>query len=196
MLWLDGTGNSGKDFDGIAKHIPDTPTTGTVGGINAATWSFWRSRSQVGTKASAAYDTLRANMTTIFYQCSIGGTEKKPTRAIARQTIFEAYESLLVAIESLTKDANGDPYADIAFDNGEISFKGIPFGYDEQATPTDNVWFLNSNYIKLTILRGAWLKMKDAVEPANQLSAIHRVFTVGNLCSSARRHLGVVYDIT
>lgn len=41
-LYGDGTGNSGKNLTGLQAAISDTPATGTYGGINRATWSFWR----------------------------------------------------------------------------------------------------------------------------------------------------------
>ena len=42
-LYLDGTGNAGKNLTGLGAAVPDAPTTGTYGGINRATYSFWRS---------------------------------------------------------------------------------------------------------------------------------------------------------
>lgn len=40
QCWSDGTGNSSKDIAGVQHIISTTPTTGTVGGINRATFSF------------------------------------------------------------------------------------------------------------------------------------------------------------
>ena len=42
-IYLDGTGNSGKNITGLAAAVPDSPSTGTYGGINRASFSFWRS---------------------------------------------------------------------------------------------------------------------------------------------------------
>ena len=42
MIFGDGTGNSGKDMLGLQAIVDDDPTTGTLGGINRATNSFWR----------------------------------------------------------------------------------------------------------------------------------------------------------
>lgn len=41
-LYGDGTGNGGKAITGLAAAVSDTPSSGTYGGINRATWSFWR----------------------------------------------------------------------------------------------------------------------------------------------------------
>ncbi len=196
MLFGDGTGNGGKDFDGLSKIIPDDPTTGTVGGINAGTWSFWRSRAQSGAKTTSAYDNFKTAHETTYNLCTLGGAAKKPTGIVSSRQMLEVYNTFLIAIENLVKDGNGESEADLSWPTDAIAFKGIPWVYDEQITLTDNTYFINKNFLQLTTLKGAWLKMKDPVEPGNQLTSIHRVMTVGNLCASARRHLGVCYDIT
>jgi hypothetical protein len=48
----------------------------------------------------------------------------------------------------------------------------------------------------MVYLKGAWMKMKDAVEPSNQLSQVYRLFTMANMATNNSRRLGVVYSIT
>lgn len=36
-IYLDGTGNGGKNITGLGAAVPDAPTTGTYGGIDRAT---------------------------------------------------------------------------------------------------------------------------------------------------------------
>lgn len=43
-LYSDGTGSGGKEIDGLAKQVATDPTTGVVGGIDRATWTFWRNK--------------------------------------------------------------------------------------------------------------------------------------------------------
>lgn len=194
MLYADGTGNASKDFDGLNKVISTTPSTGTVGGINAATFSFWRNKQTSGAKTTNAFDNLRSTMTSVFNQCSLGGTERQPTGGVTDRASFEGYEGLLTNIERLYRtDAKNN--GDIGFLNDAIAFKGKPLIYDENCN-AGNLYWVNNNYLKLAYLKGGWMKMKDPIEPANQLSRVHRVITVGNLCASARRHLGVVSGIT
>jgi hypothetical protein len=194
MLYGDGTGNGGQDMDGLAKIIATDPTTGTVGGINAATFTFWRNKQTSGAKTTTAFDNLRTTLTSVFNQCSLGGTEKIPTGVIMDRTSFQGYEGLLVAVEKIERrdKASG---GDIGFLNQAIEFKGIPMVYDENAT-AGIAYFVNNRFLKLTYLKGGWMKMKEPVEPGNQLAVSYRVMTFGNLCASARRHLGCVTAIT
>jgi hypothetical protein len=195
MLYGDGTGNSGLDMDGVAKIISSTPTVGSVGGINAGTWSFWRNKQSAATNTATAFDNLEAALRSVYNQCSLGGTEKIPTGLVTDRNTFQGYESLLVDIERLVKDGGGEADPDLGWLNDALQFKGCPMVYDE-ACPSATAYFVNRAYLKLTILRGGWLKMKEPIEPANQLAVVHRVMTVGNLCASARRHLGVVTAIS
>lgn len=45
MLWRDGTQDSAKQSPGITAYILDVPAVGTTGGLNRATYSWWRNRS-------------------------------------------------------------------------------------------------------------------------------------------------------
>ena len=47
-LYSDGTGAGGKEIDGLNAAVPLDPTTGTYGGIDRATWTFWQSKIRVG----------------------------------------------------------------------------------------------------------------------------------------------------
>lgn len=194
-LYGDGTGNGGLTFDGLAKVISSTPTTGVVGGIDPATWTFWRNRQNAGTKSATAFDNLRSALTTTFNQCSLGGIERQPTGIIMDRPSFEGYEGQLVAVERIVRDGGKAGAGDIAFLNDAINFKGKPLMYDENATAA-TAYLVNNQFLKLAYLQGGWMKMKEPVEPSNQLAMVYRVLTVGNLCASARRHLGVVTAIS
>lgn len=195
MLFGDGTGNAGKDMLGLLAIIPDNPLVGSVGTINAGLWSFWRSRQQSGQNGGTTpFDNLRAALESVHNQCSLGGTEKKPTGVVTDRASFEGYIATLTNIERLVKDSGGSADPDLGWLNDAIEFKGLPMVYDEQANAA-RAYMVNKNFLKLLILQGAWLKMLAPVEPSNQLARIHRVMTVGNLCASARRHLGVVTGI-
>jgi hypothetical protein len=43
-LYSDGTGSGGKEIDGLNKQVAVDPTTGSPGGIDRGTWTFWRNK--------------------------------------------------------------------------------------------------------------------------------------------------------
>lgn len=192
-LWGDGSGNGGLDMDGLQKIIATAPTSGTVGGINRATFSFWRNQQLAGTKTTNAFDNLRSAMRTVYNKCSRGGTDEVPTGWITDRPTFEGYESLLVANERYNKDGKLRG-GDAGFDNNALLFKGAKGLYDEDAV-AGNLYFLNNKFLKLVYYKGGWMKMYPQVDPANQLANVHKVATFAQLCTSESRRLGVVTAI-
>ena len=67
-LYSDGTGASGKQVDGLNAAVPLDPTSGTYGGIDRATWTFWRN--QFRDVANTA--TMQADMNTLWAACNRG----------------------------------------------------------------------------------------------------------------------------
>ena len=185
-----GLGIGSNDSDGIQKLISSTPTTGSVGGVNRGTFSFWRNRQNSGAKTSVIYDNLRSAIRTTWNQCSLGGIKMKPTHIVMDQTTFGGYEGILIANEQIMT-ADKQKRADAGILQGALLFKDAPVFFDEDA-PADSVYLLNNEVLKFVYLKGGWMKLKDEVEPSNQLAAVRRIATFGNLCTSGSRHLGVV----
>lgn len=194
-LFSDGTGNSSKDIGGLAHIVATTPTSGTVGSINrgSAAGTFFRNQQASGAKSSTAFDNLRATMRTVYNNCSAGVNAKHPDYGVTDQTVFEGYESLLIANEQVTSKGKGD--FDAGFKNEYAMFKGIPLSYDEDCT-SGALYFLNHANLKLAYQKGYWMKGFPSVDPANQTVEIFKVMTIANLISNNPRRLGVITAIT
>jgi hypothetical protein len=190
-LFSDGTGNSGKDIGGLQHIIATDPTTGTVGTINRANFSFWRSQQTLGTNTTSAFDNLRASMRSIYNLCSNGVGDAHPTGAVTTRTVFEGFEGLLLANERFTSKDD----ADGGFKNETLKFKGAKISYDNDA-PSGNLYFFNPKFLKLAYKKGAWFKMLEPREPANQTVTVYPVRTMCNLITTNARRLGVVTVIT
>ena len=194
QMWSDGTGNSSQDIGGLQHLISTTPTTGTVGGINRATWSFHRNRQNSGAKTATDFDNLRSSWTTTYNQCSLGGVKKQPTKVLTTRTVLEGYEGTLTQQVRYDK-ADRHKDGDAAFLNEALRFKGADVFYDEDAA-TGNAYFINNDDLKADYLKGGWMKMYPEVDPANQLANVHKVATFANMGAGVFRHLGVVSAIT
>ena len=192
-----GAAVGANDIDGLQKLISVAPTSGTVGGINRAVFSFWRNQAADGGKTTNPGDNLRSVMISVWNDCTLGGVKMKPKAGIFDQASFELYERILLANERVTREDKSKG-ADAGILAGSLQFKDAPVFYDED-TPTaangGRCYFVNPEVLKFTYLKGGWMKMKKPVEPADQLSSVHRIATFGNLSLDSGRHLGVVYDI-
>ena len=148
-LHASGTGNGGKAVDGLGNLVSSTPTTGTVGGINRANFSFFRNQQASGAQSAAAFDNLRAVMRSIYNQCSNGMGDAHPEFAVTTRTVFEGFEGLLLANERFTSKDSGEG----AFKNEVLKFKGAKISYDVAATASE-LRFLNTRFLKLVYKSG------------------------------------------
>lgn len=189
-----GDGSAANDVDGIQHIISTTPTSGSVGGIPRANFSFWRNRQNSGAQSVSAYDNLRSALTTTYNQCSLGGIKNTPRWVCTDRPSFQGYEQILVAIEQI-ESMRVKRNADIAFDNEMLKFKGANMYYDEDA-PSGNAYLYNNVNLKVAYYKGGWMKMYPPRDPYNQLMLVHKVATFCNMITNASRHLGVVNGIT
>ena len=144
MLYGDGTGNGGKDFNGLGNLID---SSGTVGGIDSSTNTWWRS-----TETAVGGALTLAVMATAYNTASRGNDH--PDMIVTTQTLFEKYESLLTAqvrYQDTTKANSG-------FQN--LMFKQTPVVFDVSCT-SGVMFFMNSKYLKLVGMNGHWFATSE-----------------------------------
>jgi hypothetical protein len=193
-MYGDGTGTGGKVLGGLGLLVPVNPALGTMGGINRATYTFWRSQQVTGTMTTAPFDNLQASMRRLYNLCSNGVNGGHPSFAVTTMTIFEAYEAMLVKNERYVREGKSDKGVS-GFKGDSLMFKDIDIAYDI-ACPAGLLYMLNTDNLKLAYQTGYWMKGFPAVDPANQTADIFKVMTIANLYTNNPRRLGVITAIT
>jgi hypothetical protein len=179
----------------IKDMISATPTASLViGGINQQTWPFWRNKQTAGTLTALAYDNLRPALRSVYNQCSRGGLVEHPTAILFRRQEFEGYESTLIPGERFTT-ADKDKSGQGAFNNDVLKFKAAEAFYDEDLDVND-AFLYNPKWLKIAYLKGYWMKMRDKIEPVNQLTSSQAIRTHWAFTTDQRRRLGRVTNIT
>ena len=175
MFYADGTGNSGKNWNGLGNLVE---SGNTVGGINSATAGneYWRSYEE---NTAGALTLLQ--MATAYNSVSVGNDH--PDVILTTQTLFEKYESLLQPQLRYTDTKT----ADAGFQN--LLFKSAPIMYDVHCT-AGVMYFLNSKYIKLVGHSDKWFAQTDFVRPENQDARFALIMCYGNLVTSNRKKQG------
>ena len=141
-LYGDGTGNGGKNVDGLAAAIAVSPTTGTYGGINRANFTFWRN--QITTGATSA--TMLAKMTEAAIK-QIRGTDKADLY-IAGNNMYQFFVNALQAIQRITTEESGAAgFASLKFYGGGTSADVVLGGGIGAQENTNYMYLLNTNYI-------------------------------------------------
>jgi hypothetical protein len=173
MFYADGTGNSGKDWNGLGNLVE---ASGTVGGINRATSGneYWRSYEENTSTALTL-----AQMSTAYNSVSVGNDH--PDMVLTTQTLFEKYEALLQPQLRYTDTRT----ADAGFQN--LLFKAAPVVYDEHCT-AGIVYFLNSKYLTLVGHSGKWFSQTEFVRPEDLDARYALIMCYGNLtCRNAAK---------
>lgn len=173
MLFADGSGNSGKDFSGLAAVVSAAADLGGIGYTDNAWW-----RSYVESTATALTE---GQMRTAYNTVSKGNDH--PDMILTTQTLFEKYESLL------TPNVR---YADVKMANlgfQNLMFKGAPVAYDSACT-AGVMYFLNSKYIRLVGHSNKWFAQTPFVRPENLDARYSLIMSYGNLTCRNRSRLG------
>lgn len=188
IFFGDGTGNAGKDFDGLANLVSTTPALGTVGGFDRATYTWFRNFQRTyGTVGMDAADKgILFNFRKVYNSISIGNDH--PTLIMTGQDVYELYEAQMTTILQLTKTK----LADAGFD--ALSYKGSALTYSPSA-PSGQARFLNERYIELIINSNADFLMTNWKDIPNQLDRVVQVVVEGNLTINNARMHGVLDTI-
>lgn len=184
---------SGNDLNGLQSLVPDDPTTGTVGGINRATYTFWRSQQTSGAKTTTAYDNLRSAMRTIRLACAKGQGVKFPEYFVTGPNTTSGYEGLLIANERVVSKDTEDANAAFA---GDVYYFGKAKVFWDDDCADARMYALNNSDLMLAYQSGFWFKGYPSVNPANQLLDVFKVETQVQQFVQNPRFLGVITSIS
>lgn len=168
----------GTDPIGLASLIPDDPTTGTLGGISRATEPQWRTSSYAfagslnATNIEEAFDDILMDLT-------LKGD--KPDLILCGRNIMRYYRAAArdKIVYNLSDTSNGKRMMDLGF--GGVSHQNIPMLYDEDC-PVNKVYFINSKYLRLHMLSGVNMKVKQLTAPWDMDVTGSRVVWQGQFC--------------
>ncbi len=182
-LYSDGTVSN--DIGGLQLLIADDPTTGTVGSINRASYTFWRNQlydfSVESVTASAT--TIQSSMNTLYSRCQVQQGEL-PDLIAADDVYFGYYEDSLQTIQRLTDPNRGK----LGFNS--IAYKGAEVFYDPEC-PASHMYFINSNHIFLKYL-GDLFEVGETTRPVNQDVWVTPLVFTGNMTIDNGRVHGVM----
>ena len=184
MLFLDGSGNTNKDWNGLASIVSTAnPPAGAggnaaagLGGIDRVANTWW----QAFVEATVEALTL-SRMTTGYNSVSKGN--EHPDLGLTTQTLFEKYEGLLQPQARYTDMRT----ADGGFQN--LLFKGMTLMFDLYCQ-AGTLYFLNSGYFGLLGHSDTWFKSSPWIKRHDMDARFMSVLAYGNMVVSAPRFQG------
>ena len=191
-IYSDGTGTGGKQITGLQSLVADAPTSGTVGGINRANFSFWQNNvvdvtTDAGGAASAS--TIPIAMRLLWLEVLRG--MDRPDVIVAGSTYFQHYWDSLTDIQRITSDADAKAgFRSIGFNGPGGS---APVMYDPDCSET-RMYFLNTDYLYWRPHRDANIEPLENRNSFNQDAFVVPVIFMGNLTMSNAARQGVIKD--
>lgn len=191
-IYSNGTATSGKQIGGLQLLVADDPTTGTVGGINRATWSFWRNAKFQATSdggAAASATNIQGFMNTL-YNSLVRGTDK-PDLIPADTNYYSFYESSLQTIQRVTDTE----MANLGFVT--LQYKGVPVVLDGGVgggCPTNHLYMLNTKYIFFRPHKDRNMVPLETRQSINQDASVQFIAWAGNMTMSNASLQGVLFQ--
>ena len=196
-IYLDGTGNSGKNITGLAAAVPDAPGSGTYGGISRTTWSFWRSQKYSGVTdggSAVSASNIQAYMDALAVSL-IRGTDK-PDLIVADNNFYRLYLQSLQSIQRISDggaSSAGAGFASLKYYGAGMASDVVLDGGIGAAATANHMWFLNTKYLMFRPHKDRnFVPIGGERQAVNQDAIVKLIGWAGNLTSSGPQFCGVL----
>jgi hypothetical protein len=184
-------GTLANQVNGLQALVADNGL-GTVGGIDASTWAFWRNKVQSaaaplqgGGAIVPAAATMESLMLPLWLALTRG--DDKPGLIVADNNYFSFFEQSQTSIKRYTtSDEVSGGFMSLKYKGADVIFDG------GSGIPANHMYFLNMDYMGCSVHKDANLTVLEEAKPFNQDGAVVPVLWMGNLTCSNRALQGVL----
>lgn len=192
-VYSDGT--LPNQINGLQALVADAGT-GTIGGIDSSSWTFWRNKVQSAAAPLQGGGAVTVSGTTIeneimlplWLECTRG--DDTPDLIVASNDWFSFFEVSQLAIKRYTRDGGSagkatGGFTSLAYKNADVIFDG------SSGIPGAHMYFLNTDYMELVYHPDANLTPLEEMSPYNQDAVVIPILWMGNLLCTNRSLQGV-----
>lgn len=181
---------------GGLSNLIQTNGQGTVGGISAATYTFWRNQFKEMTGTNNAASPSAANAATMLadmnalWLSTVRGKDK-PDLLIATHDLYSLYE---LGLQDKQRYADAT-LADAGFET--LKYKSAAVVFDDNTnfgTTDEKMYFLNCDYLYLVQHSEAKWTTDDEKTPVNQDAVVVPMYWMGNMVTTNRARQGILFD--
>lgn len=196
-LYSDGAGNGGKDITGLAAAISTSPGSGTYGGINRLTWSFWRNIAFDATTdggAAATSANIQSYMNRVAVQL-VRGTDR-PDMIVADNNYYRLYLESLQAIQRVQgEEMAAAGFTSLKYLGAGLNCDVVLDGGIGGSISTNRMYFINTNYMFFRPHRDRnFVPIGGDRQSVNQDAIVKLIGWAGNLTTSGAQFQGVLAD--
>lgn len=177
---------------GGLQHLIADAGTGTVGGIDSSTWTFWKnvvqsaaSPLQGGGAITPSKTTIQSLMLPLWLELTRGGD--RPDLIVSSNEYYTFYEESLTDLKRYTNSENAiGGFVSLKYKTADVIFDG------NSGIPAAHMYFMNTDYLELVAHSDANLTVNDEMRPYNQDAVVIPILWMGNLTVSNRSLQGVM----
>ena len=189
-VYSDGMADNGRQIGGLRLLVPLDPTTGTAGGINRASATFWRN--QTKTIASLAGNN-GADLTDAMLEMYLNlcrGMDK-PDLFIGDNAAYMQYYKTLEAKERYSKGDNDlakGGWQALQYQGADVIADGNQGGF----APERTFYVLNTNYLHWQPARGRDMEPMEPRQNVAQDASVTLILWAGNLTMNGAQFQGII----
>lgn len=175
------TAVGGIEINGLDTICNSTDGTGTVGGINAGTETWWKNQFDTYVDGTD----IESSMTSVFNSCAKGsGSVLQPKVLISGSTPHALYESQLQTLQRFT-DSNT---ADAGFK--VLAFKSARYIFSHKGGST--IYFLNPKNYQLVVSKQYFRDKGDTYDVPGQNAFYFMIYSALQMITNNRSRLGAL----
>jgi len=187
------SGSLSNQVNGLQALIADAGT-GTVGGIDSSTWTFWQNKVQSaaaplqgGSAITVGPTTIESGMMLPLWLELDRGPDDQPDLLVFSNDYYSYFEASQVSLKRyMDKEMADAGFVGLKYKNADVLFDG------GSGIPTAHGYFINTRYLELVAHRDADLEVMDEIRPVNQDGAVVTILWMGNLTLANRNRQGVM----
>lgn len=181
-IYSDGT--AANQINGLQALVADAGT-GTVGGINSSTYTFWKNTVQSaasplqGGSITPSKDTIESLMLPAWIRATRGADT--PDLIVADETYFTYFEQSQTSLKRYAPSDDGQAgMISMKYKTADVFFDG------NGIIPSAHMYMLNTDYMGLVVHRDADFEMMDEQKSINQDAVVIPILWMGNMTVSNR----------
>jgi hypothetical protein len=187
-IYSDGT--LANQVNGLQALVADAGT-GTVGGIDSSTWTFWKNKVQSAAAPIQGGGAIVPDATTMEslmlpLWLSLVRGDDQPDLIVMDNNYFTFFEQSQTSIKRYTDETKANAgFVSLKYKGADVIFDG------GSGIPANHAYFLNTDYLEVVVHKDADMTVMDEMKPYNQDAAVVPVLWMGNLVCSNRSLQGV-----
>lgn len=184
-------GSLANQINGLQALVANAGT-GTVGGIDSSTWTFWRNKVQSAAAPLQGGGAITPGPTTIEslmlpLWLSLVRGDDQPDLIVMDNNYFTFFEQSQTSIKRYTDETKANAgFVSLKYKGADVIFDG------GSGIPSNTAYFLNTDYLELVVHKDADMTVMDELKPYNQDAAVVPVLWMGNMTVTNRALQGVM----